>query len=180
MTVPPGDGLERALLIAALTALVRLSGLLRRTHQRHAAETAALLEQTRAAQDERARAAALEASWPPSTPATDWRPPRGRRRRPSTTDPHAVEVALVGTVREAFVNAARHAPGATLGVVLAFCPDEVSVTVHSGDPVAAPTAGGAAGHGPTGMRERLELVGGRLVAGPDGSGWAVVAEVPET
>ncbi|SIR73527.1 Histidine kinase [Micromonospora avicenniae] len=35
-----------------------------------------------------------------------------------------------------------------------------------------------AGHGLTGMRERVELLGGSLVAGPDGSGWRLRTVLP--
>lgn len=252
----PSDGLERATLIATITAFVLLSGLLRRTYQRRVAETAALLEQTRAAQDERARAAALEERTRIARELHDVlahclsglgiqlevaevllaehgdrdaaleRVSRSRRlaadglvearaavaalRRDALPLPDAlaelavehardrlgdppevevvgsprpiraaVEVALVGAVREAFVNAARHAPDAELSVVLSFRPDDVGVTVHNGGSTASPTTSSAPGHGLTGMRERLALVGGHLTAGPDGSGWTVAAEVPE-
>ncbi|GAA1195574.1 histidine kinase [Pseudonocardia alaniniphila] len=256
-TMPaPGDGPQRATVIVATTAIVLLSGLLRRTHQRRAAETAALLEQTRAAQDERARAAALEERTRIARELHDVlahslgalgiqlevaeallaehgdrdaaleRVSRSRRlaadglvearaavaalRRDALPLPDAltelavehardrlgdppevdvvgrprpiraaVEVALAGTVREAFVNAARHAPGAELSVVLTFRPGDVSVTVHNGSSTASPMRSSAPGHGLTGMRERLALVGGHLTAGPDGPGWTVVAEVPD-
>ncbi|ANY10650.1 hypothetical protein AFB00_30045 (plasmid) [Pseudonocardia sp. HH130630-07] len=252
----PDDGLERAALIAVVATIALLSGLLRRAHQQRAAETAVLLEQTRAAQDERTRAAALEertriardlhdvlahslgalgiqlevaeallaehddpdaalerVSRARSLAAeglTEARAAVAALRRDARPLPDALaelavehardrlgdhpeievvgtprplstaaEVALVDTVREALVNAARHAPNATTGVVLTFRPDEIRVTVHNGGPVAAPTTRGTPGHGLTGMRERLALVGGRLTAGPDGSGWTVLAEVPD-
>ena len=46
---------------------------------------------------------------------------------------------------------------------------------------APPVAVGAkptGGYGLAGMRERLELAGGRLAAGPGAEGWTVSAEVP--
>jgi signal transduction histidine kinase len=92
----------------------------------------------------------------------------------------AVEVALAGAAREALTNAARHAPGAALHMLVEFRPDAVAVAVRNESPAVAPTPTEPAvrGHGLTGMRERLALVGGRLTAGPDGGGWSVVAEVP--
>jgi signal transduction histidine kinase len=36
-----------------------------------------------------------------------------------------------------------------------------------------------AGYGLTGLRERAELLGGTLHAGPDGSGWTIELRLPE-
>jgi signal transduction histidine kinase len=43
---------------------------------------------------------------------------------------------------------------------------------------ASPLASTGGGYGLRGMRERVELVGGSLDAGPYGGGWRVRAEVP--
>ena len=59
-TVVTGSGIERMAVLASVTAFVTLSGLLRRSYHLRAVETATLLEQTRLAQDEHARAAALD------------------------------------------------------------------------------------------------------------------------
>jgi len=42
----------------------------------------------------------------------------------------------------------------------------------------AATENGEPGHGLTGMRERVELLGGTLVAGPDGAGWRLRTVLP--
>jgi signal transduction histidine kinase len=42
----------------------------------------------------------------------------------------------------------------------------------------ATAAPGLAGVGLVGMRERVEALGGRLSAGPAGTGWEVRAQVP--
>ncbi|GAA1286680.1 hypothetical protein GCM10009609_60760 [Pseudonocardia aurantiaca] len=86
-------------------------------------------------------------------------------------------VALLRAAREALTNAARHAPGATVRLVVEFGPQLLRLTVANGASTRPPSAGGEPGHGLTGMRERLELAGGRLHAGPDGPGWRVTAEV---
>jgi len=56
-----------------------------------------------------------------------------------------------------------------------------SVIVTNDAALRSPTAVGAGrtgGYGLAGMRERLELAGGRLVAGLSAEGWTVRAEVP--
>ena len=86
-------------------------------------------------------------------------------------------------VQEALTNARRHAPGARVRVLLRYGADGTSVTITNESPAAARAAPGAGarrsgGYGLAGMRERLELAGGRLVAGPGPDGWTVRAEVP--
>jgi signal transduction histidine kinase len=82
-----------------------------------------------------------------------------------------VTVALLNAAREALTNAARHAPGQPVEMVLAYS-DGVRLSVRN----KGATTG--EGFGLAGMRERLALVGGTLTAGPDGDDWLVVAEVP--
>ncbi len=102
-------------------------------------------------------------------------------------------------VAEALANVARHAPGATATVALRYTPARLEITVRNTAPphghhrpAAAPArpgagagtrpAGGARaglGLGVRGMRERAELYGGTLDAGPcpDG-GFLVTAVLP--
>jgi signal transduction histidine kinase len=82
-----------------------------------------------------------------------------------------VTVALLNAAREALTNAARHAPGQGVEMVLTYS-DSVRLSVRN----KGATTG--EGFGLAGMRERLALVGGTLTAGPDGDDWLVVAEVP--
>jgi signal transduction histidine kinase len=85
------------------------------------------------------------------------------------------------TVQEALTNARRHAPGSAVQVRLVYEAASTTVTVtNDAAPQARATVddGLIGGYGLTGMRERLELVGGRLVAGPSPEGWTVRAEVP--
>jgi signal transduction histidine kinase len=89
----------------------------------------------------------------------------------------AAVVSLVRTAREALTNAARHAPGVPVTMALAFRPDEVTLTVVNAMPENAPVIEGPRGHGLTGMRERLALVGGTLAAG-GAERWLVTATVP--
>ncbi len=83
-------------------------------------------------------------------------------------------VALLRTAREALTNAFKHAPGSAVSVVLDYGAG-VTLTVYN----ASVSESAAPGHGLTGMRERIELVGGTLTAGRSGEGWLVTAEVPE-
>jgi signal transduction histidine kinase len=100
---------------------------------------------------------------------------------PARTLSPEVSLALMRTVQEALTNARRHAPGAAVQVRLFYEAASTTVIVTND---AAPRADGtpgdgvSGGYGLTGMRERLELVGGRLVAGPSPEGWTVRAEVP--
>ena len=97
-------------------------------------------------------------------------------------------LALIRTAQEALANARKHAPGTHVELSLCYEPERVLLTVSDGDgaaagresvpePLGPRTAGG--GYGLCGMRERLRLAGGSLMAGPIADGWTVHAEVPE-
>lgn len=80
------------------------------------------------------------------------------------------------TAQEALANVALHAAGATCAVTVDDRdPAHLTVRVENGVPT-APSVGSspAGGNGLRGMRERAELVGARLQAGPTGpGGWVV-------
>ena len=92
-------------------------------------------------------------------------------------------VALRRTAQEGLTNAVKHAPGVAPKVQLAFAPDEVVLTVtDSGCPERrrpGPLADTGGGYGIEGLRERAELIGGTLMAGPLGPGWQVRLRVPD-
>jgi len=90
--------------------------------------------------------------------------------------PPEAAVSLVRTVREALTNAARHAPGATVTVTLAYEAESVRLTVRNDGGRTGDHA--APGFGLAGMRERIALAGGTLAAGRTDAGWQVEAEVP--
>lgn len=97
--------------------------------------------------------------------------------------PPDATVALLRTAQEALVNAAKHAAGLDVAVRLDYGGLDVQLTVindlaacRTSAPVHAGTADG--GYGLTGMRERLRLLNGALVAGPRDGRWAVTAVVP--
>jgi signal transduction histidine kinase len=92
-----------------------------------------------------------------------------------------VTVSLLRTAREALTNAARHAPGAPVILLLTYQARMVRLVVSHAAPTSQVTpVDRVSGYGLTGMRERLALVGGTLAAGPSaqGDGWQVVAEIP--
>lgn len=96
-----------------------------------------------------------------------------------------VAQTLIRATQEGLTNAHRHAPGAELEVVLDFrAPDSVTVTVVNGAasrrPVTIPAQPPGSGMGLQGMRERAELLGGTVVAGPiEGSqGWSIQMTLP--
>jgi signal transduction histidine kinase len=109
-----------------------------------------------------------------------------------TGEPRPVEpeigLALERTVQEALTNARKHAPGAAVTVTLIYGPDGCEVEVRDTGAARAAGSGGAlagtgGGYGLAGMRERAELLGGELTAGPypvgaDGRGYRVWLKIP--
>jgi signal transduction histidine kinase len=95
--------------------------------------------------------------------------------------PPSTGVCAYRIIQEALSNAARHAAGAPITVSVHHNGDTLTLHVANGPGVPARPPAGAhgPGHGLTGMRERAELLGGSVAAGPapDG-GFAVSAALP--
>lgn len=90
----------------------------------------------------------------------------------------AVQIAAFRIVQEALSNAVRHAPGARIAVQLHADAHRVRIRVHNAAPPRSPEGHGG-GYGLRGMRERAEILGGSLSAGPaSGGGWDVDAVLP--
>ncbi|HUY21813.1 MAG TPA: histidine kinase [Acidimicrobiales bacterium] len=91
-------------------------------------------------------------------------------------------LALYRAAQEAVTNARKHAPGAPVSIHLDFDPRSTTLMVTNGrcpDGDATSelkTTGG--GFGLQGMRERIELLGGQVVAQPSTLGWTVQVAVP--
>ncbi len=89
------------------------------------------------------------------------------------------ELAIYRIVQEALTNIRKHtARGATARVRLEYAADRVDIEItDDGRPAPKdPAERERAGHGLTGMRERVAVYGGRLSAGPrPGGGWRVHA-----
>ena len=92
--------------------------------------------------------------------------------------PAAVDLSAYRIVQEALTNVLRHAGPAHCRVRLQVRRDAVSVRVTD-DGRAGDSSPGLPGHGLAGMRERVALFDGELVAGPvPGGGFAVQATLP--
>jgi signal transduction histidine kinase len=103
-----------------------------------------------------------------------------------TGDPAHVSPTVARTahriVQEALTNVRKHAPGATVRVELDYRPDGLGITVRNtasaadADPILAHSGSGA---GLLGLRQRIELIGGSLQAGPvTAGGYQVSAILP--
>ena len=124
-----------------------------------------------------------------------------RERAPFTVTgtprPLAAEAGLAvrRTAQEAVTNVRKHAPGARCSVELRYLDDAVELEVRNaraprgqsaGEPGGPPSDGSSSreladsgsGYGLLGMRERAELLGGTLLAGPEDGGWRVLLRVP--
>jgi signal transduction histidine kinase len=92
--------------------------------------------------------------------------------------PESAGVCAYRIVQEALSNAGRHAAGAPVTVAVQHDAETVTLQVASGPGTArAGVNGHAPGHGLAGMRERAELLGGSLSAGPEPDGGFVVSAV---
>jgi len=98
-----------------------------------------------------------------------------RRGEPATVPP-ATGLALYRIVQESLANAVKHAPGAAVCVRLELDGD-ARLTIRNAVTVGTRSNSGT-GHGLGGMRERAELLGGRLRAGPHGEDWLVECFIP--
>ncbi|MFI1211408.1 sensor histidine kinase [Streptomyces sp. NPDC020802] len=92
--------------------------------------------------------------------------------------PAEVSQAVRRVAQEALTNVRKHAPGAKVRIRMDYGRSEVMLHVRdSGAPPGEFTHSGA-GYGLLGMRERAELLGGSLEAGPYEEGFAVTLKVP--
>jgi signal transduction histidine kinase len=94
-------------------------------------------------------------------------------------------LALYRVAQEALTNIRKHARCDRVDIKLDYDDGRTSLTVEDFSPDGAADASGVSaaasaggGYGLTGMRERAELLGGSLQAGPTGRGFRVELEVP--
>jgi signal transduction histidine kinase len=93
--------------------------------------------------------------------------------------PSGVGVCAYRIVQESLSNASQHAPGAAVTVSVDRDSGAVLLRVANGPGGSANPSGNenGPGHGLTGMRERVALLGGSLSAGPAPDGGFVVSAV---
>jgi signal transduction histidine kinase len=95
--------------------------------------------------------------------------------------PADARLAVYRTAQEALTNVARHSRPERVELRLDYAPDGTSLVVADFGRVNGslpPTADAGGGYGLTGMRERAELLGGRLDAGPTPDGFEVKLWLP--
>ncbi|MCV7233815.1 sensor histidine kinase [Mycobacterium branderi] len=91
----------------------------------------------------------------------------------------AVGLALYRITQESLANIAKHAPESKATVQLVVSPSAAVLSVVNTVPVAVgATRASRDGRGLAGMRQRVELLGGVIDAGPSGNEWSVRAEIP--
>ena len=96
--------------------------------------------------------------------------------------PSTTELTVYRVVQESLTNVIKHAgPAARAQVTVAYLNEQVQVSVvdDGRGRIADEDSSDGAGHGLAGMRERVQLQGGSLRAGPQtGGGFAVEATLP--
>jgi signal transduction histidine kinase len=101
---------------------------------------------------------------------------------PDVRLPAEVEEGAYRLVQEALTNAMKHAPGSTVDLRLSVQAGALEIELRdSGARAPSKLATTGSGLGLSGMRKRIEALGGQLDAGPvSGGGWRVRAHVPTT
>lgn len=94
--------------------------------------------------------------------------------------PLALRVTAARVVQESLTNALKHAgPGADVATTLTVSGDVLRIEIANTVPPAHRPALPASGHGLTGMRERVEILGGTFAVGPSSHGrWEVCVTLP--
>lgn len=92
----------------------------------------------------------------------------------------AAQRAVYRTVQEALTNVRKHAPGSAVQVRLWSDERNAGVTVTNGRPSEPPLSLPSARLGLRGLRERAELLGGSLAAGPAEDGFRVRLTLPRS
>jgi signal transduction histidine kinase len=100
---------------------------------------------------------------------------------PLMTD--AMQVTVYRIVQEGLTNALKHAPRSLTQVGITLAADRLKIEIVSGadqldlTPI-NPQARSGSGRGLTGIRERVNLYGGHIAAGPTDTGWRIAATLP--
>ncbi|WP_030206127.1 sensor histidine kinase [Streptomyces bikiniensis] len=93
--------------------------------------------------------------------------------------PQGVELSAYRIVQEALSNVLRHAPGAAAKVEVSYVLGGLGLRIANGPARGLVKPSPGAGHGITGMRERVTMLGGEMTAGAtEDGGYEVAAFVP--
>ncbi|MFC7932590.1 sensor histidine kinase [Streptomyces cinereoruber] len=93
--------------------------------------------------------------------------------------PQGVELSAYRIVQEALSNVLRHAPGAAAKVEVSYVLGGLGLRIANGPARGLVKPSPGAGHGITGMRERVTMLGGEMTAeATDDGGYEVTAFVP--
>lgn len=92
--------------------------------------------------------------------------------------PAEASQAVRRVAQEALTNVCKHAPGAKIRLRLDYGVHQVTLDVRDSGGSPGELAAVGAGYGLLGMRERAELLGGSLAAGPEEEGFVVTLKVP--
>ncbi|MEU9034533.1 histidine kinase [Streptomyces sp. NPDC048352] len=89
--------------------------------------------------------------------------------------PQGVELSAYRIIQEALSNTLRHAPGAAAGVEVSYVLGGLGIRVVNGPAAGDVRPSPGAGHGITGMRERVAMLEGEMTAGETAAGGYEVA-----
>lgn len=93
--------------------------------------------------------------------------------------PQGVELSAYRIIQEALSNTLRHAPGATARVEIGYVLGGLGLRVVNGPPTGPVKPSPGAGHGITGMRERVGMLNGEMTAETTADGgYEVTAFIP--
>ncbi|MFI8963468.1 sensor histidine kinase [Streptomyces sp. NPDC053493] len=93
--------------------------------------------------------------------------------------PQGVELSAYRIVQEALSNVLRHAPGAAARVEIGYVLGGLGLRIANGPARGLVKQSPGAGHGITGMRERVTMLGGEMTAEPtEDGGYEVTVFVP--
>jgi signal transduction histidine kinase len=88
-------------------------------------------------------------------------------------------LTLYRVTQEALTNVRKHARAGRVEIRLAYEPSGTRLTIEDfGTCPQRPAPAGGTGYGLSGMKERAELLGGTLTAGPTAGGFCVELWVP--
>ncbi|MEV6954914.1 histidine kinase [Streptomyces sp. NPDC051183] len=95
--------------------------------------------------------------------------------------PQGVELSAYRIIQEALSNTLRHAPGAAAGVEVSYVLGGLGIRVVNGAATGDVRPSPGAGHGITGMRERVAMLEGEMTAGRTAAGgYEVAVFIPVT